>query len=111
MRKNFNPKYKFYTNDRKVIAVSTYAKKNVRGVASCSSDDDFDFDFGMKLAKIRCDRKINEKRLKHLNKKVKDVNTLIDYFISERDKMIGLINETYDTITNLNQEENDLVNM
>lgn len=109
MRKNFNPKYKFYTNDKKVIAVSTYAKKNVRGVAVCSKDDNFDADFGMKLAKIRCDRKINEKRLKHLNKKVKDVNTIIDYFISERNKMISIINETYDTITNLNQEEHNLL--
>ena len=111
MRKNFNPKYKFYTNDKKVIAVSTYAKKNVRGVAVCSKDDNFDVDFGMKLAKIRCDKRINEKRLKYLNNKVKDVNTIIDYFISERSKMINIINETYDTITNLNQEENDLLNV
>lgn len=109
MNRNFKPKYKFYTNDKKVVAVSTYARKNVRGVASCSDDDDFDISFGMKLAQIRCDKKINEKRLKHLNSKVSELNDIIDLLISDRDRLFSLINKTYDTISKLNDDEKSLL--
>lgn len=105
MKKNFVPKYKYYTDDKRVVAVSTYAKKNVRGVAVCNDDDVFDFDFGKKLAKIRCDRKINEKRLKYLNDRVEKFNALIDYFVCDRDNIINLINDTFDTIHELDLEE------
>lgn len=109
MRRDFKPKYKFYTNDKKVVAVSTYAKKNVRGVATCSDDDNFDISFGMKLAQTRCDKKINEKRLKHLNSKVAEINDFIDFLISDRNRLLGLINKTYDTISKLNDDEKNLL--
>lgn len=109
MNRNFTPNYKFYTNDKKVVAVSTYAKKNVRGVATCSDDDTFDLDFGKNLAKIRCDKKINEKRLRQLNYKVAGLNAFIDSLILDRDRLLSLINKTYDTISKLNDEENSLL--
>lgn len=34
-------KYRYYTNGRRVIAVSTYAGKTVRGVATCDPGDEF----------------------------------------------------------------------
>ena len=34
-------KYKFYTNGSRVIAVSSYAGKTVRGVAVCHAGDTF----------------------------------------------------------------------
>lgn len=43
-------KYKFYTNGSRVIAVSTYAGKTVRGVAVCHAGDAFSLEKGKKLA-------------------------------------------------------------
>ena len=42
-------KYKFYTNGSRVIAVSTYAGKTVRGVAVCHAGDTFSLEKGKKL--------------------------------------------------------------
>lgn len=55
-------KYKFYVNGNKVIAVSTYAGRTVRGTAKCDPRDEFDLEFGEKLAAARCAYKIAEKR-------------------------------------------------
>lgn len=63
-------RYKYYFTDNKVIAVSTYAGKTVRGVAICSPQDSFDMEKGKKLAAARCAVKIAEKRAKRAAKKV-----------------------------------------
>ena len=57
-------KYSFYTDGKtKVIAVSTYAGKAVRGVAKCDINDTFSFEKGKELAAARCNEKIAKKRL------------------------------------------------
>ena len=62
--KNFPlDKYKFYVTKNKVIAVSTYAGKTVRGVAICADSDNFDLEKGKRLAAARCNAKVAEKRL------------------------------------------------
>jgi len=63
------PRYKFYSDGKtKVIAVSSYAGRTVRGVAKCDPKDKFDLDQGMILAHKRCEMKINSKRLKKAEK-------------------------------------------
>lgn len=56
-------RYRFYEAGNKVICVSTFAKKDVRGIAKCSPNDDFDLEQGRRLAQLRCDKKIAKKRL------------------------------------------------
>lgn len=56
-------RYRFYGTGNKIICISTFAKKDVKGVAKCSPNDDFDFGVGRKLAKLRCDKKVAKKRL------------------------------------------------
>lgn len=60
--KSKNFEYKYIVNGRTVIALSHYAGRTVRGVAKCSPEDEFDVEFGKKLAAARCDLKIAEKR-------------------------------------------------
>ena len=55
-------KYKFYEAGHKIIAVSTYAGRQVRGVAICHPDDNFDLETGKKIAAARCNYKIAGKR-------------------------------------------------
>lgn len=61
-RKNF--KYKYIVAGKKVIALSTYAKKVVKGVAVCADNDEFNEESGKKLAALRCDEKVAQKRFK-----------------------------------------------
>lgn len=66
MRKNFVPKYRFYTNGKNlVVAVTSFQGQNVRGVAKCNEQDEFDLETGKKLAAARCAVKIAKKRVKY----------------------------------------------
>ena len=56
-------RYRFYVAENKIICVSSFAGKPVRGVAKCDPKDTFDFDAGKKLAMARCDYKITKKRV------------------------------------------------
>ena len=62
-------KYKFYTHGNRVIAVSTYGGRTVRGVAVCADGDNFDIEKGKRLAAARCNMKIAEKRAARAHRK------------------------------------------
>ena len=53
----------YLAGEKKIIVVSRYAGKVVRGVAKCSPGDTYDVEKGEKLARLRCDEKIAEKRV------------------------------------------------
>lgn len=59
-----NPKYRIYEGPNKVIAVSSFAGRDVRAVAKCHPGDEYDFDKGVALATARCNHKIAMLRLK-----------------------------------------------
>ena len=67
-------KYKFITYGNKVIAISSYGGKRVRGVAICSKDDNFSLDKGKELAAARCALKVAEKRVKRAYNKVDEAS-------------------------------------
>lgn len=63
-------RYRTYTDGKgKVVVVSTYAGKNVRGVAKCHPSDAFDNKKGVEIAQARCDLKIAEKRVRRAKEK------------------------------------------
>ena len=67
-------KYSFYTDGKtKVVAVSTYAGKAVRGVAKCDISDTFSFEKGKELAEARCNQKIAKKRLTRAENKRREI--------------------------------------
>ena len=81
-------KYTFYTTKNKVIAVSTYAGKVVRGVAKCDPRDEFDLEKGKELAAARCGEKIAAKRLKNASKKYKEALEIKEIAERKVNKMI-----------------------
>lgn len=87
-------KYTTYQNDNKVIVVSKYAGKAVRGVAKCDPADVFNGVFGEDLAKARCDLKISTKR--HRRACELAVQALEDLKAAQArvDKMIQFVNES-----------------
>lgn len=62
-------KYTFYHIDNKIIALSTYAGKTVKGIAKCSPEDEFNIETGKSLAAARCNAKVAVKRVKNAQKK------------------------------------------
>lgn len=66
--KDYNYKYVVIPG-KKVIAISTYAGRTVKGVAKCHPNDTFDVELGKSLAAARCNEKIAGKRFQRaLNK-------------------------------------------
>ncbi len=80
-------KYRYYTNGKKVIAVSTYAGKTVRGVAVCDPHDTFDLEKGKKLAALRCAMKIADKRVQRAESKLGEAEDIVDSAACHLDKM------------------------
>lgn len=60
----------FYNSGNKVIAISSFAHKLVRGIAKCNPEDDFSLDKGKKLAAARCYKKIAAKKVKSAEEKL-----------------------------------------
>lgn len=57
-------RYQYYFTKNKVICISHYAGRTVRGVAKCAPNDEFNEEFGKTLARLRCDVKVAELRYK-----------------------------------------------
>ena len=55
-------RYKFIEAGNKVICISTFAKKPIKGIAKCAPSDTFDIEVGKKLAQLRCDEKVADHR-------------------------------------------------
>lgn len=62
--------YRYVMAGRKIIALSTYAGKTVRGVAICSEHDKFNIEKGKALAAARCNEKVAAKRYARANQKL-----------------------------------------
>lgn len=62
--------YQFYRTGNKIIAVSTYEGKTVRGYAKCAPEDKDNEWYGRVLAAARCNAKIAKKRWNRAKKKV-----------------------------------------
>lgn len=63
-------RYKYIVTPNKVIVLTKYAGRPVRGIAKCSPNDDFNEDVGRELAQLRCDVKVAKLRMKRAQKKL-----------------------------------------
>ena len=73
-------RYKFYRTPNKVICISSFAKKDVKGVATCSPNDVFDENIGKELAQLRCDIKIAKKRVNKSKRILENICNWLDYW-------------------------------
>ena len=80
-------KYRYYVTDKKVVAVSTYAGRTVRGVAVCHPDDKFDVEFGKRVAAAKCNERIGAKRLARAADKVMEADRLVVEALRHQSRM------------------------
>ena len=107
--KNFPlEKYRYYQNGNRIIAVSSYAGKTVRGVAICHPSDEFSVETGKKLAAARCNQKIADKRYNRaVNEYVKACETR-DAALRKVDKMKSYMDDSYEAKMAAAREVNSL---
>ena len=84
-------KYKFFTGKNKVIAVSTYEGKPVRGIAKCSPEDAFDMNKGKELAAARCNERVAEKRMRRAVKEYEKAKKIF----AEAENRVNKMNDYY----------------
>ena len=74
--------YKYHVDEEKgvVVALSTFAKRPVRGVARCDPKDTFDVETGKKLAGARCNVKVAEKRVQRATQCVEELTEAVAFF-------------------------------
>lgn len=102
-------KYKFYTNGTRVIAVSTYAGRTVRGVAVCHDDDEFSLEKGKKLAALRCAEKIAKKRVARAKRKVDEACCAYVDAKAYFDKMVDYKDDALYDLNKVITAKNDLL--
>ena len=104
-------KYKYFVGPNKVVAVSTYAGRKVRGIAKCSPEDTSDLEKGKQLAAARCALKVAEKRKRRADAKWDEAEkayraaeqhrrNMTDYWHDSRDALMF----ARDTVTELEQK-------
>lgn len=97
-------RYRFYVFDNKVICVSSYAGRTVKGYAKCDPSDTFDFETGKKLAQARCDYKIAVKRVKRAQTKHHDALKACADAHDYLDKMQSYYDESFKDVMKCKEE-------
>ena len=97
-------KYTYNISGNKVICVSRYAGKPVRGIAKCCEEyDNFNAETGMKLARLRCDKKI---ALKRVDSTIHKLNSAIENLVKAQNdvdiltKLLSKHEESYESLSN-----------
>ena len=106
-------RYKFVerpmmNGSNQVIAISTYGGKVVKGVATCSPEDNYEFTTGMELAAARCARKIAYKRYKRAEMKRAEAKRQLIEAQAFFDKMNEYL---YDAATEIAETENHIADL
>ena len=92
-----NPTYKFYQYNRlredgttniRIVAVSSFAGKPVKGYADLHPKDEFDIEYGKALAAARCAEKIAAKRCKRAYNKVDEATAQFNAAMNHLQKMM-----------------------
>lgn len=91
-------KYTFYMNGARVIAVSTYAGKIVRGVAKCSNKDEFSAAAGKEIAAARCNVRVCRKRKQRAMAKYNEAYEKLAMAQKEFDRMSQYLTDSQEML-------------
>ena len=99
--------YTYYMDDpekpTKIIALSTFAGKSVRGIAKCSPNDTFNEEIGKKLAQLRCDARVASKRAVRAKEKVAQARAEVEAatkFLADMEDYYCRSLDEYNTVMN-----------
>lgn len=102
-------KYRYYNAGNKIIAVSTYAGKTVRGVAICDPEDTFSLEKGKELAAARCAMKIATKRFGRATKKLSEAEEKVYQAQDFADKMLDYYDDAWAEVCEVQDHLNEVL--
>ena len=102
-------KYRYYENGNRVIAVSTYGGKTVRGVAICHPEDNFDLEIGKRIAAARCNEKVARKRLERASQKSTEAIMAVEAAQKHQADMTEYYNDAFVAYNTAAQEYDTLI--
>lgn len=103
-------RYKIYKSGFKIVAVGSFAGKAVRGIAKCDPKDAFSAEIGEELAVARCKNKINAKRMKSAEVKLKEAIDALAAAQEKLDFMYSYHKEATDKFNCSQRELEELLN-
>lgn len=106
----FNGKYRIYTDgENKVVAVSSYAGKTVRGVAKCDPRDTFSAESGRALAEARCAVKIADRRHARARKEYAKALAELNAKQARFEKMCSYLTDAATEVAEADQHLQDVI--
>ena len=108
--------YFYSVGNNKVVCITHYRGKSIRGIAKCDTEYDlFDPEVGMKLAKLRCDLKVAEKKMHDREDSKlaaeKALKTAEAHYVSTTRRHQVAVNNYNDSLRELIEFENKLINL
>lgn len=88
--------YKYVVTPTKVIALSTYGGRTVRGVAKCHPDDTFNEEVGKALAAARCNEKVAIKRYARAQQKYNEMVQELREIEVRKHKVADYLHDSYE---------------
>ena len=88
--------YKYVVTPTKVIALSSYGGRTVRGIAKCHPNDAFDEETGKALAAARCNEKIAAKRYARARKKYDEAYDELMAFETKIHRVSDYLKDSYE---------------
>lgn len=89
-------RYRYYKDKgNKIIAVSSYAGKTVKGVAKCDPRDEYNEESGKKLAALRCNLKVATLREARAKKMMFEAQKQLNAAQNRYDKMSKYFTDSY----------------
>ena len=102
-------KYRIYNDGKnKIVAVSTYAGKTVRGVAKCDPRDKFVPARGEDLAIARCAEKIAAKRVARSKKEFEKAKNMVAIAQRRLEKMDSYVKDSVVAYNTAKKNREDL---
>lgn len=108
--KTYGEKYHFYYHEDKktVVCTTLYKGQMVRGIAKCDPEDEFDLEFGKKVAYLRCKAKFARKKFKHALKVEREAFVVANKAKYHLDKASEFVSDAEMQLVNAMVELNDL---
>lgn len=103
-------RYRFVVTPNKVIALTSYAGKTVKGIAKCHPNDEFNEEIGKKIAAVRCNQKIAMKKLERSNQNLKRILKEAYNITTEYEMRVQQHNEAWANWEAANKEAEELWN-
>ena len=110
MKKSFRDyPYTFIHLKDRILAISTYAGRTVKGTSKCSPDDSFNAELGETIAAARCNVKVAKRRMRAAERKYAEAVKCAAEAQAQANKIKRIMDETATALSFAESELNEVL--